>query len=48
MALTEAQLILATILPRYRLRLKRGYKVEPEPIVTLRVKGGLPMTIVPR
>lgn len=46
MALTEAQLILATILPHYRLRLKRGYKVEP--IVTLRVKGGLPMTIVPR
>jgi cytochrome P450 len=47
-AQTEAQLILPMILQRYRLRLQPGYTVVPEPLVTLRVKGGLPMTLVPR
>ncbi|MGB0384591.1 MAG: cytochrome P450 [Ardenticatenaceae bacterium] len=44
-ALIEAQLILATILQRYKLRLKPHYNVEPTPIFTLRVKDGLPMSI---
>ncbi|GCE09322.1 cytochrome P450 [Dictyobacter aurantiacus] len=43
-ALTEAQLILATILPRYQFRLLPGAKVIPEPLITLRPRGGLRMT----
>ncbi len=43
-ALTEAQLILATILPRYQLRLLPGVALVPEPLVTLRPRGGLLMT----
>ncbi len=44
-ALTEAQLILATILPRYQFRLCGGAPV-PEPLITLRPRGSkLLMTI---
>ncbi len=44
-ALTEAQLILATILPRYQFRLLPGARVVPEPLITLRPRGSLLMTI---
>jgi len=44
-ALYEAQLILAAILPRYQLRLLPGAVVTPEPLVTLRPRGGLLMTV---
>ncbi len=44
-AMTEAHLILAMIAQRYKLRLQPGYKVEPLPLITLRIKGGLPMTL---
>ncbi len=44
-AMMEARLLLATIAQHFRLSLKPGYKVEPEPMITLRVKGGLPMTL---
>jgi cytochrome P450 len=44
-ALSEAQLILATILSRYQLRLLPGAPVVPEPLVTLRPQGGLLMTV---
>lgn len=47
-ALIEAQLILATILPRYKVRVMPDYKVGPEPIFTLRVKGGLPVRVETR
>jgi len=47
-AMTEAQLILAMIAQRYQPRLQPGYKVEPEALITLRVKGGLPMTLARR
>ncbi|TMC47415.1 MAG: cytochrome P450, partial [Chloroflexi bacterium] len=47
-ALTEATLVLATVAQRYRLRLAPDYKVEPLPIFTLRVRGGLPMLISER
>ncbi len=47
-ALTETQLILATLLPRYKLTLQPGYKVEPAAEFTLRVKGGLPMRVEAR
>jgi cytochrome P450 len=41
----EAQLVLATIAQRYQLRLVPGHPVEPQMLVTLRPKYGLPMTI---
>lgn len=43
-ALTEAQLILATVLSRYQLRLAPNAHVVPEPLVTLRPRGKLLMT----
>jgi cytochrome P450 len=47
-ALTEAQLVLATIAQRYYLKLVPGYPVEPEPLITLRPRYGLRMTLRPR
>ena len=47
-AMTEAQLILAAVAQRCRLRLKPGWAVEPDPIFTLRVRGGLPMRLETR
>ena len=47
-ALTEALLILATILPRYKMRVKPNYKVRPYPIFSLRVRDGLPMMVTHR
>ena len=44
-ALYEAQLILATILSRYQLRPLPGEVVTPEPLVTLRPRGDLLMTV---
>jgi cytochrome P450 len=44
-AMMEAQLILATVAQRYRLRLVPGHPVEPQVVVTLRPRYGLPMTI---
>ncbi len=43
-ALMEARLLLATLASRYRLTLAPGQRVEPEPLITLNPKGGLPMT----
>jgi cytochrome P450 len=47
-ALMEAKLVLATVAQRYRLELVPGHPVEPEPLVTLRPKYGLLMTLRPR
>jgi len=44
-AMMEAQLILATVAQRSRLRLVPGHQVEPQMRVTLRPRYGLPMTI---
>jgi lycopene cyclase domain-containing protein len=44
-ALAEAPLILASIYQRYRLDVLPGHKVEPEPLVTIRPRNGLPMTL---
>src|SRR5260221_13118222 len=41
----EAQLILSTVAQRYQLRLIPGHPVEPQMVVTLRPRYGLPMTI---
>jgi cytochrome P450 len=43
LAMTEIVLIVATILRRYRLRLKTGHVVVPLPLLTLRPAGGMPM-----
>ncbi len=44
-ATVELQLVLATIAQRYTLRLVPDYPVEPEALVTLCPRGGLPMTL---
>jgi cytochrome P450 len=47
-AIAEGVLVLATIAQRWRLRLAPGQRVEPEAVITLRPRGGLPMTIEAR
>ena len=44
-ALMEAQLIIATVAQKYRLRLADGRKIEPEASVSLRPRGGVRMTL---
>ena len=44
-AMMEAQLVLATIAQRYRLRLPTGHSVRPKPIVMLTPSDGLPMLL---
>ena len=44
-AMVEAMIILATIAQRYRLRLKPGFPVEPQGLITLRPRYGLRMTL---
>lgn len=44
-ALMETALLLAVFLPRYRLDLVPGHPVEPQPLVTLRPKHGVLMTV---
>jgi cytochrome P450 len=44
-ALMEAQLIIATVAQKYRLRLADERKIEPEASVTLRPRGGVRMTL---
>jgi cytochrome P450 len=41
----EAQLVLATVAQRYRLRLVPGHPVVPEAKITLRPRYGMPMTL---
>jgi len=42
-AMMEAQLILATLAQRYQPRSVPGHVLTPEPLITLRPRGGLPM-----
>ena len=44
-AMTEAILILAMIAQRYRLRLKPDHPIEPQGLITLRPRYGMPMTL---
>jgi cytochrome P450 len=44
----EATLALATIAQRWRLRLVPGHEVQPQAIITLRVRHGLPMRLEAR
>jgi cytochrome P450 len=47
-ALMEAALVLAAVAQQYRLRLAPGHRVEPETLLTLRPRGGMPMILEPR
>jgi cytochrome P450 len=44
-ALIEANVILATLASRYRLRLAPNHRVEPWPLISLRPRFGMPMRI---
>jgi cytochrome P450 len=44
-AIIEAQLIVATLTQRYRLRLVPGHRVEPWPLITLRPRYGIRMIV---
>jgi cytochrome P450 len=44
-AMTEAQMILATLAQRYRLHLLRGQRVVPRPLITLRPRERMTMLI---
>ena len=46
-ALIEARLILATMAQRYRLQLVPGHPVVPDPVVTLRPRDGVRVTLRP-
>ncbi len=47
-ALMEAQLIIATVVRRFRIRMAEDREVEIEPTLTLRPRGGLWVTAAPR
>jgi cytochrome P450 len=44
-ALMEAELVLASLLPRLRFELRAGAPVEADPSITLRPRHGLPMFV---
>jgi cytochrome P450 len=44
----EAVLVLATLAQKWELRLFPGHRVEPQPLITLRPKYGMRMTVAPR
>ena len=44
-ALIEAQMVLARIVQKFRLELASSARVDPEPVVTLRPRGGLKMRL---
>lgn len=46
-ALLEIQIILAMFLQRYRFELMPGWLVSKDPVISLRLKGGLPMHLKP-
>ncbi|HWL89500.1 MAG TPA: cytochrome P450, partial [Polyangiaceae bacterium] len=47
-ALMEAQILLSMIVQRHRLELVAGARIVPEPVVTLRPRDGMRMTLVPK
>jgi cytochrome P450 len=47
-ALMEAELVLATIIARFRLDLVAGHPLDMEPTITLRPRHGMAMHLVPR
>ncbi len=47
-ALMEMQIIVAMLVQRFRFKLQPGKTVEPAQLLTLRPKGGMPMTVTKR
>jgi cytochrome P450 len=47
-AMTEAQLLLSTLAQRWRFTLAQPPTIEPEPLVTLRPRGGVRVQVQPR
>lgn len=47
LGMMEATFVLASVTRELRLTTVPGYKVVPEPMLSLRVRGGLPMTVHP-
>ncbi|MBC7869560.1 MAG: cytochrome P450, partial [Chitinophagaceae bacterium] len=47
-AMMEAKLVLATIAPRFSLRLAPGQRVQPDRVFTLRPKYGMKMVVAAR
>jgi cytochrome P450 len=47
-ALMEGHLVLAAVAQRFRLALVPGHRVEPDPILTLRPRHGVHVTLEPR
>lgn len=47
LALLEVQIILTMLLQRYRFKVKPGWQVSKDPVISLRLKGGLPMYLQP-
>jgi cytochrome P450 len=45
LGMMEAVLVVAMVAREFRLRLPPGRRVVPEPMLSLRVRGGLPMTV---
>ncbi|MYE42912.1 MAG: cytochrome P450, partial [Acidobacteria bacterium] len=45
MAMLEIQLILAQLVPRFRMRVVPGHPVETEAVVTLKPRHGIPVTL---
>lgn len=45
LGMMEAAFVIATIARDLRLTTVAGYRVVPEPMLTLRIRGGLPMTV---
>ena len=41
----EAVFVISTVVRELRLTKLPGYRVVPEPMLSLRVRGGLPMTV---
>lgn len=47
-ALTEAQIVLASVAQKYRLRLVPNHPIDLQPLVTLRPRNGVKVTLEPR
>jgi len=47
-AMMEAALVMATLAQRFRFTESPGQEVVPDPLITLRARGGIPMTLVSR
>ena len=43
----EAKLLLATVLQQFTPHITPGYKLELNPLITLRPKHGMPMILIP-